>query len=587
MNENTPLFNLLNKLERVERKGDRWVADCPNCVDNGKNPNLSIKVGGDGKVLIHCFAGCDPGDVLARVGLKWADLYPDSGKHATPQADKPKLFGNPKDWPVTARYDYVDALGRVLYQVRRKEPKGYEGRGEKTFLPFIPKGDGWACELPKNWPRVPYRLPQLLHSFPGEWVYVVEGEKSADALATLGVAVTTSQGGADQADQWKGWTEFFEGRRVCILPDQDEPGRRKFADRVAFYLSPVTSDLRILDLPGLAHKQDPFDWIALGNGRDELADLTEHAPEYSPLPVLTADAILATEWPEPVWAIPDLLPVGLAILAGKPKVGKSWLGLQVCFSVASGGMALNQKVDAGPILYLALEDTPRRLQERMRKQNWTRGLPADFMPLGQFFDQVGDLRNGGGERLARQIERRGYRLVVIDTLSRAIVGDQNDVAEMTRALTPLQEMAHAQNCAVVLVDHHRKGMGFDADAITDILGSTAKGAMADTCWGLYRERGKAGAKLAITGRDVNEQNLALEMDWITGCWQCVGDADELAITERRQEILDVIESLGAASNAAIARAIGQDRSNTYRRLQDMVGVGLIVKDVDDKYTLNE
>ena len=76
---------------------------------------------------------------------------------------------------------------------------------------------------------------------------------------------------------------------------------------------------------------------------------------------------------------------------------------------------------------------------------------------------------------------------------------------MTEWLTPLQEMAHSQNCAIILVDHHKKPTGFDQDAIADILGSTAKGAMADTVLGLYRERGKAGAKLSITGRDVEEK----------------------------------------------------------------------------------
>jgi len=58
--------------------------------------------------------------------------------------------------------------------------------------------------------------------------------------------------------------------------------------------------------------------------------------------------------------------------------------------------------------------------------------------------------------------------------------------------------------------------GFDADAIADILGSTGKGAVADSARELYRERGKAGAKLSITGRDIEERTLALTMDHSTG-----------------------------------------------------------------------
>jgi hypothetical protein len=293
------------------------------------------------------------------------------------------------------------------------------------------------------------------------------------------------------------------------------------------------------------------------------------------LSILSADDILTTEWPEPVWAIPGLLPAGLSILAGKAKAGKSWLALQIAQAVASGGMALGERVQQGPVLYLALEDPPARLKERMQTQNWPRLLPADFMPLGKFMDDIGDLRNGGGQRLAQQIEVKAYRLVVIDTLSRAISGDQSDVGDMTIALTPIQEMAHALNCAVVMVDHHRKGFGTDADAVGDILGSTAKGAMADCVWGLYRERGKKGAKLLITGRDIVERDLSVTVDWTTGCWQVEGDAGELELTARRQEILDALEEIGPSTLTAISKAIDQPKSNTHSRLQDLTGAGLV------------
>jgi len=296
-----------------------------------------------------------------------------------------------------------------------------------------------------------------------------------------------------------------------------------------------------------------------------------------PLLLLSADEILTTDWPEPVWAIPNLLPAGLTILAGRPKIGKSWLALQIAQAVAAGGCALGEHVDKGPILYLALEDNERRLQTRMQKQGWPMGLEADFLQLGQFTRQIDDLRNGGGERLARQIERVGHRLCVIDTLSRACYGDQSNVEEMTLALTPVQEMAQRLNCAVLMVDHHRKGFGSDPDAVGDILGSTAKGAMADCVWGLYRERGKAGAKLAITGRDVYEQSLALTWDWQTGAWQCEGDADEITITERRQEILDALADLGPSPLKLIAEAVGQARGNTHNRLQDLVNAGLVIR----------
>jgi len=104
--------------------------------------------------------------------------------------------------------------------------------------------------------------------------------------------------------------------------------------------------------------------------------------------------------------------------------------------------------------------------------------------------------------------------------------------------------------------------GFDADAVADILGSTGKGAVADSALGLYRERGKAGAKLSITGRDIEERTLALTMHRSTGVRKLEGDADTLALTERRQELLDAIGEPGAATLAHIAERPGQGKSNT-------------------------
>jgi hypothetical protein len=309
------------------------------------------------------------------------------------------------------------------------------------------------------------------------------------------------------------------------------------------------------------------------------AGLQDFAQDFGPLDLMTADDILLADYPDPIWAVPDLMPVGLTILAGRPKVGKSWLAMQIACAVASGGMVFNNQVGQGKVLYLALEDSDRRLQQRMRQQGWQGGLPVDFMPIGAFALQLGDLRKGS-IRLAKQIEDQRYRLVVIDTLSRAVGGDQNDVAEMTSALSPIQAMAHACNCALLLNDHHRKFGGADPDVIGDVLGSTGKGAVADTVWGLYKERGKSGAKLAITGRDVNEQTLALKFDRVTGCWQCQGDADTLAITERRAEILEVLGKIGRARLTNIAKTIGQDTSNTRKRLADLVNAGRVREEAE-------
>ena len=95
------------------------------------------------------------------------------------------------------------------------------------------------------------------------------------------------------------------------------------------------------------------------------------APEPQPLQpaqqrirtAWTADELMATEFPAPKWAVPGIISEGVNLLAGPPKVGKSWLSLGLALSVAAGGQAMDSvPVESGPVLYLALEDTPRRLQ---------------------------------------------------------------------------------------------------------------------------------------------------------------------------------------------------------------------------------
>jgi len=296
-------------------------------------------------------------------------------------------------------------------------------------------------------------------------------------------------------------------------------------------------------------------------------------PSAVGLPIVTADDLLSTKFPEPTWAVPGILPVGLALLGGRPKVGKSWLALQIALAVASGGFALGQQVRQGRVLYLALEDSPQRLQSRMRQQHWPTGLPADFVPLGVL--GMGALRNGGGERLAEQASQVGYRLIIVDTLTRAIGGDPNDLEAMSAALAPLQELAHREQCCVLILDHHRKPITSEWDVVSDLLGTTGKAATADVVLGLYRERGKPGARLAVTGRDVEERVLALRFDSALGCWQA--EDESVQMTDKQGELVAILAELQPITVAELAEALNVNRGTIYNRLTDLERKGVVCK----------
>ncbi|MDM0113513.1 phage/plasmid primase, P4 family [Variovorax sp. J22R133] len=175
-------------------------------------------------------------------------------------------------------YPYLDEYGQVLFEVCRFEPKAFKQR-----RPNAGARGGWTWSV-KDVRQVPYRLPHLLAT-PDAVVFVVEGEKDADALATLGLVATCNAGGAGK---WPDTiTKCLMGRRVCILPDNDEPGHAHAA-KVATKLRGVAADVRVLELPGLPLKGDVCDWLASGGNAEKLLQLTKSAP----LPQIAAEGEL-------------------------------------------------------------------------------------------------------------------------------------------------------------------------------------------------------------------------------------------------------------------------------------------------------
>lgn len=297
-----------------------------------------------------------------------------------------------------------------------------------------------------------------------------------------------------------------------------------------------------------------------------------------PFNVLSADTILETVYPEPVYVVPDVLPVGLASLGGRPKVGKSWMGLQIAHAVGTGGYVLGKKVDRAPVLYLALEDSPRRIQNRMNGQGWQKGASVDFLHVGDM-RQVGMLHEGGAEKIHHAMRIKGYRLVVIDTFSRALRGlDPKKTHLVASALEKLHEAAHDENGCIFTIDHLRKpGSSRKADIVNDLIDSTVKAAIADTIWGLYRERGKAGAKLQVTGKDVYETTLALQFDHVTRCWQSIGDAAQI-ITPIQKQYLEIVRKYGSTRANQIAGETDKALSNVVRELKELVNKGHLLYD---------
>jgi 5S rRNA maturation endonuclease (ribonuclease M5) len=263
MPDNAPALDRVRKLPGFHSCGqDQFQACCPSHED--RKASLSIGIGKDGKILLHCHAGCETDKILQALGLESKDLFPES--------DKGKGCNKHIERKIEVAYDYSNESGNLAYQVLRYSPKGFSQRRPDN------KG-GWINET-KGLKRLPYRLPELLQA---EYVFIVEGEKDVENLRKIGLTATCNDGGAGK---WRNELNqyFRQEQRITILPDNDSPGR-DHAKLVASNLYGKVASVTVLELQGLPEKGDVSDWL---KGRDsegaaeELCRLSDSAPEWKP-----------------------------------------------------------------------------------------------------------------------------------------------------------------------------------------------------------------------------------------------------------------------------------------------------------------
>jgi hypothetical protein len=309
------------------------------------------------------------------------------------------------------------------------------------------------------------------------------------------------------------------------------------------------------------------------------------APEATLLgSTFSAAELMAADLPQPRWAIPGVLPVGLTLLAGKPKIGKSWLTLGWALAVASGGRALGTiPVEGGSVLYLALEDTDRRLQSRLAAL-----LDGSAPPERLLFARNWARQSACGLRdLQRQVQQMDSpRLVVIDTLGRFRTRPPdrgNQYHADNDALAQLAQLAGEENLAVVAVHHFRKERLRNGDWLEDISGTTGLTGAADTLLGLERRRGELTGWLHGSGRDLDEFRLPLTHDRQSGKWLLVDDAERALLSPERREVLDAVRTLGCASPGKIAEKVGKPGATVRQLLRGMLDAGQLHRGEDGTY----
>jgi hypothetical protein len=306
-----PVNDFLSRLSGVHKAGGRneWSAKCP-CRADDKNPSLSVGVGSQGQVLVTCHRGtpCDLDEICRAVGVEPSALWPDDdgGAQVWKPANRParkrddeRTGGHgmaqqrkkPGPGELVATYPYTDADGSLVMEVLRYRTE----EGGKTFRQRCPDGaGGWTWSTSHLVERPLYRLPEVMAAVSaGEPVWVVEGEKDADALAALGHAATCNPMGADNGagNKWRPeHTRWLAGARVWVVADRDDPGVLH-ATYVASRLEEAGCRVRVRTVP--APHKDVHDMLSAGGSVDDVVPLAEEAAvpaqQEFPAPEVTPD----------------------------------------------------------------------------------------------------------------------------------------------------------------------------------------------------------------------------------------------------------------------------------------------------------
>jgi hypothetical protein len=309
---------------------------------------------------------------------------------------------------------------------------------------------------------------------------------------------------------------FHAGKHAYGLTGMREQFGQEVADQIAEWLG---YDYNSEHGPETSTKTDKSDWRAN---------------------IISAADLEHKTFARLVEIVPKLIVEGLTILAGRPKVGKSWKALDLSLGVAGGREVLGGITPiSGDVLYCALEDTQRRLQSRTtrligysKEEPW----PARL----QLATNWRRLDNGGVDDVAAWADSvSNPRLVVLDTLAGA--RPQRNAGEQLydsdyKALVGLQKLAGEKHFATLVLHHTRKMEADDPlDTVSGTLGLTG---CADTV--MVINRTTAGTTLYVRGRDIEEGEYAIAFDKSTCRWQLMGDASEVHLSDANRKILEIL-----------------------------------------------
>jgi RecA-family ATPase len=387
-----------------------------------------------------------------------------------------------------AYYDYVDEIGKLLYQVVRYDPKGFRQR-----RPL--EGGGWEWSI-KGVRLVLFSLPELIEAIACErQVFIVEGEKDVLTLTARGMVATCNSGGAGK---WREeFNEFFVGADVVVIADRDPQtvdaktkeklfhpdGRPRHpgldhALHIAEQLKPVAASVRMFEIsalwPACGEKGDITDYFEAGGTLEALNDFVAKLPDWTPqapqvvrLNFIDMSTWDATPAPPRQWSVYDRIPARQpALLSGEGSIGKTILELQLCVAHALGRDWIGSLPEKRPAIYYGAEDDADELHRRLEAITDLYGVA--FKDLGDLHllsfageDALLGVPNRSGQIVPTQLYERLLEAVRdikpvhvgIDTSADVFGGNEIDRGQVRQFVSLLRKLAMTCNGSVVLLAH--------------------------------------------------------------------------------------------------------------------------------------
>ena len=431
--------------------------------------------------------------------------------------------------------------------------------------------------------NVPYGLDRLNEDTSDKICFVFEGEKDVERAWRNGLLATCNVGGAGK---WlDDLNQSLTGRTVCIVPDNDVAGENH-ATKVHASLRKSGIDCFILwnyqdDLPP---KGDFSDWMDTHNNRiDEflsLAQIVAAEPRQvetqflNKFRIMDASELAAMEFPPLTFLCDKILPsVGLAMLAGPPKAGKSWQAL---------GMAKEMINQGHKVYYIAAEDNERRLKDRINQVffqppsqlKFHAGLSQDY-PIPRGDDALTYLRE-----VHASIRPS---CIIIDTVASVLnpTASNKNYDVTVGEYEALRKLASELKIAILVVHHTKKKSEVSQSPLEQVLGSTGITATVETIMVMENVVGSKDRKLHLTGKDVEQDEFYLR--WNGHGYDFEEDAAQASLGPTQKEVLQYIKQKPRCTQKGVVVGLGKDQGQISKILDHLIECDLAIK-IGEGYT---